>query len=140
MFKFSSSDSTVRPVHERTLAANLFATVDSPQCPRGGSIFIAGHFFLLIVSVLCCADSPHINFHRRFEHTLCIFINNFADILSSGEQILCKSELFCSGGKCGSPKTPNASSKQQKPTPKQQKQLSPKNSRNLPEIEDEFMA
>jgi len=45
-----------------------------------------------------------------------------------------------SGGKCGSPKTPNGSIKQQKATPKQQKQLSPKNSRNLPEIEDEFMA
>jgi len=46
-----------------------------------------------------------------------------------------------SGGKCGSPKTPNGSTKQQKAAvPKQQKQLSPKNSRNLPEIEDEFMA
>ena len=48
--------------------------------------------------------------------------------------------FFSSGGKCGSPKTPIANAKQQKTTPKQQKQNSPKNNRNLPEIEDEFMA
>ena len=36
------------------------------------------------------------------------------------------------------PKTPSASPKQTKTTPKQQKQISPKTGRNLPEIEDEF--
>jgi len=45
-----------------------------------------------------------------------------------------------SGGKCTVPKTPSASPKQTKTTPKQQKQISPKTGRNLPEIEDEFMA
>ena len=82
MFKFSLSDSTVRPVHERTLAANLFATVDSPQCLRGGSIFIAGNLFYCIVSVLCCADSTHINFHRRFEHTLSIILRTFCFLVN----------------------------------------------------------